>query len=157
MKITLQNIVNLRAHLSALDGVNIPTQSNGQTVLVHHPFIFKAGVRRKIVRNIRLVDGAYKEFNATRDGIIREFAEGGDTVPAEKIADFRKKEAELLAEEIELPLEPISETDLDLDTNQIKSLAACCILDLLGEPARPEKANPLTVLPDPAPATPEQK
>jgi hypothetical protein len=131
IKITIQETLALRGAFLALDGIDLQSQSNGQPVTVRQNFKFPAqGVRRKIVRNLRLLETEYKDFLAARDALIREVS-GGEQVQAAQLGEFNKRMAALLNETVDLNLEPLSEDELNLDENEIPSTTAALILATL--------------------------
>jgi len=134
MKLTYKNILILRAALSALDGRDKAVEVKGETHLVRKPFKFAGKTRLKIARNLRAVEAAFEDYDAARIGLVRELADGGDRVPDEKVAAFNLRHEELLKEETEVALTSLSESDLNLDDNDIPHGALAVILDhLMGE------------------------
>src|SRR5471032_557816 len=104
MKITYQNVLILRAALSALDGLEQPVEIRGQLQLVKKPFTFSGRCRLKIARNLRAVDNTFQDYDAARIGLVRELANGADKVQEELLPRFHTLHFDLLQEDVDVPL-----------------------------------------------------
>ena len=138
MKLTYKSILNLRAALVALEGVDKSVEVKGQTQLIRKPFKFGGKTRLKIARNLRAAEAAFEDYDAARVGLVREVSEGGDEVPKEKLTEFSHKLTELLAEEIEAALAPLNEEELNLNDNEIPHAALAVLLEYLMTPEQGE-------------------
>lgn len=129
MKLTYKSILQLRAALAALDGLDHAVDVRGQTQLIKKPFKFSGRARLKIARNLRAVAAAFEDYDAARVGLVREVAGGADQVPAEKVPEFTKRLQELLNDECEVALTPLTEPELNLDDNEIPHGALAVLLE----------------------------
>jgi hypothetical protein len=136
MKITTQSALTLRAALPALDGLDKAVEVNGKTALVKKPFKFSGKTRLKIARNLRACEQVFLDYDAARAGLVRELADGGESVPAEKLSQFHQQHAALLQEPQEVALTPLREEDLNLDDNEIPHAVVAVILTHLIEDPR---------------------
>jgi hypothetical protein len=125
MKLTYKSVLNLRGALTTLDGLDKSVEVRGQAQLIKKPF--------KIARNLRATAAAFEDYDAARVGLVREISDGADQVPAEKIPEFSKKLADLLAEETDVALAPLTEAELNLDDNEIPHGALAMLLEFLME------------------------
>jgi hypothetical protein len=128
MKLTTAQCLQLRLALLALDGLDTVHDVNGRAVATKKPFKLTGKVRMRLGRNLRAVEAVAQEFDAARTAKIRELSGGGETVPADKQAQFRADHDAMLNEEHEVALTPIPEDDLNLDENAIAH-AALAVLD----------------------------
>jgi hypothetical protein len=133
MKLTYKSVLNLRGALTTLDGLDKSVEVRGQAQLIKKPFKFAGKTRLKIARNLRATEAAFEDYDAARVGLVREISDGADQVPAEKIPEFSKKLADLLAEETDVVLAPLTEAELNLDDNEIPHGALAMLLEFLME------------------------
>jgi hypothetical protein len=133
MKLTYKSVLNLRGALTTLDGLDKSVEVRGQAQLIKKPFKFAGKTRLKIARNLRATEAAFEDYDAARVGLVREISDGADQVPAEKIPEFSKKLADLLAEETDVALAPLTEAELNLDDNEIPHGALAMLLEFLME------------------------
>ncbi len=131
MKINYQNVLTLRAALTALDGIDQPVEVRGQLQLVKKPFTFSGRCRLKIARNLRAVEEAFRDYDAARIGLVRELASGAEKVPDELLPRFHALHFDLLQEDIDVPLTPLTEDELSLDDNQIPHSVLAVLLQFL--------------------------
>ena len=128
MKMTTQSALILRAALPALDGLDKAVDVNGKTTLVKKPFKFSGKTRLKIARNLRACEQVFLDYDAARTGLVRELADGGESVPTEKLSQFHGQHAALLQEPQEVALTPLREEDLNLDDNEIPHVVVAVML-----------------------------
>jgi hypothetical protein len=133
MKLTYKSVLNLRGALTTLDGLDKSVEVRGQAQLIKKPFKFAGKTRLKIARNLRATEAAFEDYDAARVGLVREISDGADQVRAEKIPEFSKKLADLLAEETDVALAPLTEAELNLDDNEIPHGALAMLLEFLME------------------------
>jgi hypothetical protein len=131
MKLTYKSILQLRAALATLDGLEKSVEVRGHAQLIKKPFKFAGKTRLKIARNLRVVEAAFDDYDAARVGLVRELSDGGEQVPPEKIAGFTQRLGELLAEETDVALRPLAETELNLDDNEISHTTLAVLLEHL--------------------------
>jgi hypothetical protein len=131
MKLKTQNMLNLRLALLALDGLTRAVEVNGKTELVKKPFKLSGTVRKKIARNLRVLQPLYDDYDHARVALIRELADGGESVPEEKMPQFNVQHEAMLAEIEDITLTPLSDDDLNLEQNEIPHLAVAIMLEHL--------------------------
>jgi len=133
MKLTYKEILTLRAALLSLDGLDKSVEIKGVAQIIKKPFKFAGKTRLKIARNLRACEAGFEDYDAARVGLVREISDGGDEVAPEKVGEFSRKLGELLAEEVEATLTPLTEIELNLDDNEIPHGALAVLLQYLVE------------------------
>jgi hypothetical protein len=136
MKLNYKSILQLRAALAALDGLDQAVEVRGQAQIIKQPFKYSGRTRLKIARNLRAVEAAFEDYDAARVGLVREIAGGADQVPAGKVPEFTKRLQDLLNEECEVALTPLTEPELNLDDNEIPHGALAVLLEYVVDAGR---------------------
>jgi hypothetical protein len=131
MKLSYKNVLVLRNALNSLEGREQAVEAKDGTHLVRRPFKFAGKTRLKIARDLRACEGAFEEYDAARVGLVRELAGGGEKVPEGKLAEFTQRHEELLKEEAEVALAPLTEAELNLDDNDVPHWALAVLLEHL--------------------------
>ncbi|HTB63877.1 MAG TPA: hypothetical protein VK737_09830 [Opitutales bacterium] len=131
MKLTNKSVLQLRAALLSLDGLDKSVEVKGQTQLIKKPFKLDGKTRLKIARNLRATETAFEDYDSARVGLVREFSADGQQVAPDKLPEFTQRLEDLLADEADLALAPLAEDDLNLDDNEIPHAALASILQHL--------------------------
>jgi hypothetical protein len=135
MKLTYKEILTLRAALLSLDGLDQSVEVKGGAQIIKKPFKFAGATRLKIARNLRAAEAAFEDYDAARVGLVREISDGGEQVPEAKVGEFSRRLADLLQEEVEAPVAPFAEDELNLDDNEIPHGALAVLLGYVAEQA----------------------
>lgn len=85
---------------------------------------------RRILSKVREFDAAFREEKL--DPAIREFTDGGDTVDAKDVPVFMQKYQDLFNEEVEIDIDPIPISDLDVPGLKVVNDGAFDLLLSLG-------------------------
>ena len=135
MKLSNKQILQLRAALLALDGIDKAVEVKGQDkpVLIRKPFSFSGKTRLKIARNLRAIETAFEDYDAARIGLVREYSDDGRQVSPENLPEFTRKIEELLDEAEDIALTPLDEDELNLDDNDIPHAALAVLIGCLDE------------------------
>jgi len=147
MKLTTKKILNLRAALLALDGLDKAVEVNGKTALIKKPFKLAGKTRLKIARNLRELESPATDYDEARIALVRELSGGGDDVPADQRAEFFTQINPMLAAEHEVGLAAFAEDEFNLEANEIPHGALALLLEHLvatapATPAETARANP---------------
>jgi hypothetical protein len=105
MKLKLQEIININAALSALNGYQDTVVVKGENQTVLKPYLFASTKTSwNIAKNRRLIKSAIEDYTEVRNGLIREISGGVEIKEdnLEQMAQFTSKEAALLKEEVEV-------------------------------------------------------
>jgi len=131
MKLTTKKIINLRAALLALDGLDKAVEVNGKTALIKKPFKLAGRTRLKIARGLRELEPIATDYDEARVALVRELSGGGDDVPAELRAEFFAQINPMLAVEHELRLPAFTDDEFNLEANEIPHGALALLLEHL--------------------------
>lgn len=135
MKVTTRKALEMLAGIGALDGlekaVDVGTEEKPTTKIIRVPFKLGGKLRLAMGKNMVALTAVEQAYEVARKGVIRELANGGDTVPKEKEKDAREKIEELLQGSHEVNLDKIEPADLNLDANNEMPISAIALLDPL--------------------------
>lgn len=125
MKIPTRVAVEIANGLAGLDGRNISAKDNNVERVISAPYKFSGTLRKIIFRNLARLRVEIEVHNNASQALFRSISGGRemmdekDPAQAALLATYHAQLRDLLNEEVEVELQPIFLSALDLDKNDI--------------------------------------
>jgi hypothetical protein len=133
MKLT--DALNCFAALSALDGRQKIVKDGGEEKVVVEPYTFTGATRMAIARNMSALAAEQKSYNEARIGLIKQFSNGADQVPADKMGEFTEEVQKLLEADCpDIKIKKLTEADLNFAVNPLAPSVIAGLLPMLEDP-----------------------
>ena len=127
-ELSFAEVQQVATGLSQLNSYTRIVKDGGQEKAVSQPYRFSVGVTVMIAQDVVALRPALQASTDAHDALVRQYANGGNAVPADKAADFVKDANELLKKPSGVSLPTMKLSDLQLDTNPIEP-ATLVLLD----------------------------
>lgn len=130
MKLTTQQVLRLVEAFQHFD--QAPQMHDGKPA--REPYKLAGTVRMAMARNIAKLGEVVGAYQKARNGLIYEHAAaGGNTVAADRLADYERAHADLLESTHEIEVIRLSEANLQLDVNEIPVSVLAALIPVMRE------------------------